>query len=473
MVRLSRQVPCYVLAIVAGVALGVAPAVAVSSGITTLSFGSPALGCNNCHGGGATPTAVLSGPTTVAPESTNEYTLTINAVGSQTLAGFNVSTAFGTLSVGGSNALQTHALTGSHDRTEITHLGPKASSDGSTKFSFLWTAPGSFTNATLNAWGNAVNGDGTNGGDRAVLATLTVSSTDPGPNPTATPTVTPTPTATPVMRDSVIAPLKPLTVKIPAGALSVSKKLSVKVTNANPTTAILGHTTTVTHSTTCPPEATVSAVDFGSGAMGGVFLAPGKAKTGKVTVTIPSQSFTPLNRIAMQRCSITFVAAVSGGVDPSPANNSATVELNVFDKNDPDQETIDESFIDSGKPVKINIRDGDGVLAKAITLAVGNGDIVPVAENPGHSIAVSAIGGDCPAGTVGTITPSPVTPKGGKKQGLKLLLNVDPATFTTLSLKSPARCVVEVGAAGPVEADPDPGNNTTRLVIDVIDANDF
>jgi hypothetical protein len=65
-----------------------------------------------------------------------------------------------------------------------------------TEFSFLWTAPAADTIATLVAWGNAVNGNGSTAGDRAAQATLDVVVGESVPTPTATPGG-PTPTVTP------------------------------------------------------------------------------------------------------------------------------------------------------------------------------------------------------------------------------------------------------------------------------------
>ncbi len=179
------------------------PTYAFPTGITTQSFG--ALGCNQCHSGGATPVVTLSGPTEVAPDSTSEYTLQIFAIGSQTKGGLNVSTVLGTLATGGSNFTNTQVLTGTSGRGEVTHTSPKAAVDGVITFTFLWTAPSSFTSATLNAWGNAVNGVNGNSGDRAAFDSLTIVSR---PAETATPTDTPTaestasPTATPSPTDT-------------------------------------------------------------------------------------------------------------------------------------------------------------------------------------------------------------------------------------------------------------------------------
>jgi hypothetical protein len=142
-------------------------------GITTTQFEGPNA-CNDCHSGGTVPTVVLSGPAAVAPDSTNEYTLQVFAVGSQNRGGLNVSAPLGTLSLGGSDASNTQLLTGGGGRKEVTHTGPKAAVDGVVMFTFLWTAPSSFSSATLDAWGNAVNGSGTNSGDRAAFASLSI-----------------------------------------------------------------------------------------------------------------------------------------------------------------------------------------------------------------------------------------------------------------------------------------------------------
>ena len=178
------------------------PAQAFSTGITTLSFASPSLGCNNvgCHSGGQTPTVTLSGPMVVAPGSTNEYTLMIDAIGSQKNGGLNVSALLGTLAVGGADSAGTQVFGGTGGRKEVTHTKAKAAVGGVVTFSFLWTAPTPFTSVTLNAWGNAVNGDAANTGDRAAFTSLTVSAeaavtpTATPLDPTATPTSTPSPT---------------------------------------------------------------------------------------------------------------------------------------------------------------------------------------------------------------------------------------------------------------------------------------
>jgi len=165
-----------------------------SFGVTSLLFRSG--GCNECHAGGQTPTVQLTGPTMVTAGATNEYTLQISAVGSQNKGGLNVSTTAGVLAVGGADAVNTQAVTGAAGRKEITHTAPKAAVDGVVTFTFLWTAPTPFSSATLTAWGNAVNGDAFNSGDRAASTTLTITADVSVATPTPTPTMIPTPTAT-------------------------------------------------------------------------------------------------------------------------------------------------------------------------------------------------------------------------------------------------------------------------------------
>jgi glucose/arabinose dehydrogenase len=189
---------------------------AFSGGITTLSFG-PA-GCNNCHFGGSTPTVTLSGPTVVLPASTHEYTLTIMESGAQDRGGLNVSALLGTLMTGGSNSSNTQTLSGTGGRAEVTHTAAKADSGHVVTFSFLWTAPGSFSSVSLEAWGNAVDGNFSTSGDAADHTSLTVMNSLTVPTPTGA-TATPTPLATPA------GLANPLRQKIRKGPIHVKLEL--------------------------------------------------------------------------------------------------------------------------------------------------------------------------------------------------------------------------------------------------------
>ncbi|MFI5364445.1 MAG: choice-of-anchor V domain-containing protein [Candidatus Binatia bacterium] len=433
-------------------------------------------GCNSCHFGGQTPTVTLTGPSPVMPGSTNEYTLTITNIGQQVFGGLDAYAPLGTLSTGGANATQTQSRTGANLLQEITHVGKKASMDGATLFSFMWTAPDSFTSATLNAWGNAVNGDGFSTGDQAALATLTVMSSMPAPLATDTPGPTPTPTPTFTVHDVVVSQLKPLNVTIPSKASSVTKTVSVKLTNADPKTEVLAPAIALTSSSDCPPGVTIGAANFGTFPEGSVSLAGGKSKTGKVIVTVDNTP-TSVNHVTPTRCTIAFLAAVASSIDPTVSNAGMAMQLNVINKGDVDQETLGESFIQSPNPITVKIPRNTASVVKSVNVTVGNGDIVSTPP-PMETVTVTASDGDCPPGTVGAVSfaagsGNQVSVKGGKKQTGTLPLTIDSAAFTTASAKSPARCTAVLTATGPADPDADPTNNTATLVIDVLDMNDF
>lgn len=170
-----------------------APAAALKNGIATSSMGPNA--CRDCHNTftAIEPVVQLSGPDIVLPLSTHTYTLTVSNPALQTHAGLNVSASAGTFAVGGSDSANTKLLSG-----EITHSAPKAGVSGVTTFTFDWTAPASFTSITLSAWGNAVNNNNANTGDRAANTTLSIANENVVGTATPTPpaTATPTPTAT-------------------------------------------------------------------------------------------------------------------------------------------------------------------------------------------------------------------------------------------------------------------------------------
>jgi len=167
------------------------PVRASSGGISSAIFGST--GCPLCHYGGTVPVVLLSGPTSVAPDDTVEYTLTIFGNSTQKFGGFNVSASLGTLSTGGGFAANTRTITGPLSTIEITHSSPKPGDFMNViEFSFQWTAPSAFTSATLRGWGNAVDGSNNPLGDNAALATLDIGVPGSGtPLPTATRTPTP------------------------------------------------------------------------------------------------------------------------------------------------------------------------------------------------------------------------------------------------------------------------------------------
>jgi hypothetical protein len=186
--------------------LAASEAHATSNGVPSTFF-TPNLGCNLCHNGGLAPAVMLDGPTAVEAGSTNEYTFTILATGSQNHGGLNAAIPVGVLSTGGAFSGGTRLIAGTGGRNEVTHTGPKAADGGGMiQFSFLWTAPDPFEGTTLRTWGNAVDFNGNDTGDRASMAELEISgaeaetptptATEPMPTPTATPPANPTVTPT-------------------------------------------------------------------------------------------------------------------------------------------------------------------------------------------------------------------------------------------------------------------------------------
>jgi hypothetical protein len=117
---------------------------------------------------------MLVGPTSVPPGSTREYTLEIPENGAQRLGGLNVAASHGIVTMGGAHMSQTQIVFGVGGLPEITHTSAKLAESGTVRFSFFWTAPGDGRQATLTAWGNSVNGDGSSSGDRAGRAVLTI-----------------------------------------------------------------------------------------------------------------------------------------------------------------------------------------------------------------------------------------------------------------------------------------------------------
>ncbi len=322
----------------------------------------------------------------------------------------------------------------------------------------------------------------------------------PSPTPTSPPTLTPTVTQTPTLtetstttatatatpttavHDAVVPALKPRSFSIPAGKTYVDKVVRVSVINADLTGAE-GPLFELTASSSDCPAGTVGTPDFGRSAAGPsnvVSLLKGQQKSAAVPLRLIRTGFASFNRKAPTRCTLTFTASVAGAVDPTPENATATMELNVVDKNDPESSTRHESLIASIAPVKLSLAHGATQRLRNVKPAVVNADILPTVETLPDGIAVGASDGDCPSGTVGIAdfdpnqagsqTTAQVT--GGKRKAGILPLTINAAAFVGHSKRSPARCTAVLSVSGP-GGDTDSSNNTTRLVIEVDDQNDY
>jgi hypothetical protein len=281
------------------------------------------------------------------------------------------------------------------------------------------------------------------------------------------------------IHDTVVLPIKPITVTIKAGSSSTNKILSVHVRNAD-TTHTLGHVVKLdVDDSDCGAPGTVAGPPTFSGVQNRVTIADGKAKIAKVVLTV-SNAFTSFNRKAPYRCTLRFRASTDIGelsADPTPSNNTFPVELNVIDLNDPDQTTLHETTIASLNPLALTITLGQASKAKTVRPKVGNAD---ANEVPGDLINAVAADGTCPHGTVGSVvlssasnpTSSATVAGGASKIGTLPVTAM--STVSTPNHLAPQRCVATVSAMGPSNnADPSPRNNTTQLVIDILDRNDF
>ena len=276
--------------------------------------------------------------------------------------------------------------------------------------------------------------------------------------------------------DAVVRALQPVRVTIRRGNAFVLRTVRVSVENPAAGTQTIK---LVAGDGDCPAGTIAGSPDFGLG-QDSVVVAAGGRKAAKVPLLVSNTVFSTFNRKSPHRCTLAFTAnVVSAGaaVDPTPDNNVAPLELSVIDRNDPEQTQLHETFVDSLRPIRVTVRRGGGPLARSRRVAVANADI---GETAGHLVSVSVSDGDCPPGAVGMADFDPsalgsqtsVIVTGGRHKGGKLQLTIDPVAFTSTAAKSPARCTAEVSAVGP-PGDSDASNNLSKLVIDVVDRNDF
>jgi hypothetical protein len=214
-----------------------------------------------------------------------------------------------------------------------------------------------------------------------------------------------------------------------------------------------------------------------------------------VPLTISAAAFTSVNPHAPMRCTLTLSATAlpnGGPADPTPANDTVPLELNVVDLNDVPRAAADGSLITSAAPVRMGIRKGASAARKTIALRVRRADIETATQTEPHTLVVTLADGDCPAGTVGLDTAPDatralerlVTISGTRTLRVPVTLAVDATAFRAASKRSPARCTARFTASAVTEdvagGDGDPivtgaalSNDTTTVVIDVVDFNDF
>ena len=170
--------------------------------------------------------------------------------------------------------------------------------------------------------------------------------TQPATRPAPTPTfVFPQPTATPGPggggHDSSAAGLKrPKRVKLRAGAVAKTLKLRIKVRNEDVVADRGGpghEIRLVPNVGNCPAGIVTAGPDFlprTAGAQDAIVVRAGKRATATVILTVAADAFFSPAAGVPARCQLTLTA-VGPGTDPTPANNVATVALDVYDANDP------------------------------------------------------------------------------------------------------------------------------------------
>lgn len=135
--------------------------------------------CNGCHTGGAAPTVVLTGPTSLGAGATGTYTLTVTG-GAGVRAGMNVSVSDPNASLNPSGTNVALAFKELHQTAAVPFNG------GSATFSFTLTAPPYAGMVKLFGTGNSCNGNNGTSGDRSTSTTLDVTVTPgSGQNPPA------------------------------------------------------------------------------------------------------------------------------------------------------------------------------------------------------------------------------------------------------------------------------------------------
>ncbi|MFN8643509.1 MAG: PKD domain-containing protein [Candidatus Binatia bacterium] len=114
--------------------------------------------------------------------------------------------------------------------------------------------------------------------------------------------------------------------------------------------------------------------------------------------------------------------------------------------------------------------------ARRVRLTVGNADILPVPETPGHPIRIEVTLGTCPAALqIGPATFMPsrlgianeITVEGGRQRHATVWLRVDPLALPPAGV-DPLRCALSVRAVAPGD-DPTPGDNVGVVDVEITD----
>ena len=301
--------------------------------------------------------------------------------------------------------------------------------------------------------------------------------------PTTRPTATSTASPTLAVHDAVVLARRPLTITLARGAVApVTKKLTVGVHNADSDPASAA-TIVLSQTNDCPAGVAVLDPDFDSRAadiQSSATINGGKTKVAILRISV-DHSLTTLNRKTPARCTIRLTAGFQDPtIDPNPSNNQAVVELNLYDKLDTDAATSDETVMQSLSPATLRVPPGKASVTKKLKMVATNADIVPVKAVPGHDIAVSLNDNGCGLLCYGSMDLSPGQPgaqsdvvvAGGMNASGSLNVTAT-SSLLTPNKHSPLRCLLTFTASGPTNPDDEPSNNSSTMVIDLLDANDY
>jgi hypothetical protein len=274
-----------------------------------------------------------------------------------------------------------------------------------------------------------------------------------------------------------------LTINVAPGAVApVTKQLTVAVRNADSDSASAA-TVVLTQTNDCPPGVAVLDPDFDTktaNIQSSATINGGKTRSAILRISV-DHSLTTLNHKAPARCTIRLAAGFQDPtIDPNPSNNQTVVELNLYDKLDAEVATNDETVMRSLAPVTLRVSSGKPSVTKKLKVAATNADIVPAAAVPGHDIAVTLNDNGCGLLSFGSIDLSSsqpgVQPDLVVAGGMNATGSVDVTATSSLltpNKHSPLRCLVTFTASGPINPDDEPSNNSSTMVIDLLDANDY
>jgi hypothetical protein len=138
-----------------------------------------------------------------------------------------------------------------------------------------------------------------------------------------------------VGHDTIVKSLAPAKIQIPAGQPSVTKKVSVLVTNGDAAVPGGERAVTITSVTGCG----AIGADFDAKTAGDqltVMLGPGKSAKATVTLQLSKDDYISPNGKSPDRCILTVCADYPWEHygEGTPSNNCASASINIFDEND-------------------------------------------------------------------------------------------------------------------------------------------